>query len=247
MTSLPARSSNPVPLSVVPKVSNFSLFRGLPAKEAEHLEKFCASQIFGPGEALFEEGHPITDIFLVQRGHVKFYKKSLNKQHTVFNIFGEGDVFELLTVDEKEFHLFSASAITETVVLSVAPQDFYRHFMANLYFANQLLRQKIRNLKHFYFSRLVSSEPVETRMAYFLLDLAQHPGMAHFEGKKLIFDVPLTRRDIAEIVNTSVETSIRVMSKWSQTRFITVSKRHLVIQNLPAFKKITAGLPFLSL
>jgi CRP/FNR family transcriptional regulator, cyclic AMP receptor protein len=218
----------------------------MPANEAGRLEKFCSPQIFEPGETLFEEGHPITDIFLVQRGCAKFYKTSADKRHTVFSIFGEGDVFELMTADEKEIHFFSAKAITETIALSVSPRHFYQNFMSNLRFANQLLHQKIRNLKRFYFKQLAASEPVETRMAYFLLDLAQHPGMAHFEGKKLVFDVPLTRRDIAEIVNTSVETSIRIMRQWSQNGFITVSRRHLTIQNLPSFKKIIAELPLLS-
>ncbi len=246
MSPVTIRSSKPADLSVLPKASGFSLFRGMPAAEVQGLERFCSPQIFASGEILFEEGHAMTDIFLVQRGCAKFYKTSPNKRRTVFSIFGEGDVFELRTADEKEIHLFSALAITETVVLSVAPQYFYGNFMANPRFASQLLHQKIRTIKHFYFSQLVASESVETRMAYFLLTLAQHPGMSHWDGKKLMFDVPLTRRDIAEIVNTSVETSIRVMGKWSRHQLISISKRRLVIENVSAFKKIIAGLPFLS-
>jgi CRP/FNR family transcriptional regulator len=243
MTTLGSRLSQPATLPFVSNPPTFALFRGMLRNEAERFEKFCSLRIFAPGETLFEEGHAMTDIFLIQQGCAKFYKTSLNKHHTVFSVFGEGDVFELLTADEKEIHLFSASAITQTIALCVSPKVFYRTFMSNLRFANQLLHQKIRNLKHFYFSQLVASEPVETRMAYFLLDLAQHPGMTHFDVKKLIFDVPLTRRDIAEIVNTSVETSIRVIRKWIKRGLVTMIHRHLIIQDINTFKKITAKLP----
>jgi len=246
MNPLTIRMSEPVKLSAVPKASSFALFSGMPADEIGYLKKFCALKIFAPGEILFEEGRRMTDIFLVQRGCAKFYKTSPHKPRTVFSIFGEGDVFELLTADEKEIHLFSASAITEMAALSVSPKNFYRHFMSNLRFAHQLLHQKIRTIKDFYFTQLVGSESVETRMAYYLLTLARHPGMVHGEGKKIIFDVPLTRLDIAQIVNTSVETSIRVIRIWIKKGLVTMAHRYLTIQDAAAFKKIVDKLPRLT-
>lgn len=243
MSPIATRSFELAALSVPPKISDFSLFQEMSAEETGQLEKFCVPRIFNPGEPLFEEGQPMTDIFLIQRGCVKFYKTSPHKLPTVFSIFGEGDVFELLTSGEKEIHLFSTSALTETAALSVSYQNFYRHFMSNPRFARRLLHQKIRTIKQFYFSQMVSSEPVETRMAYFLVTLAQHPGMTRPEGKKQIFDMPLTRRDIAQIVNTSVETCIRVIRKWIKRGLVTMTHRHLTIQDVAAFKKIAAKLP----
>ncbi|HEY5037793.1 MAG TPA: Crp/Fnr family transcriptional regulator [bacterium] len=243
LTSLP-NSKTPV-LTLVPKLSNFRLFRSFSTMENERLKKYYTHQQFKAGEALFREGEPLKDVFCILKGMVKFCKKTLNGKNIAFSLFGEGDIFELMTTDGDEIHLFSAFAATETSAFKIQPGDFREYFMSHPTFANRILYQKIRSLKGFYFSRLVSTESVETRMAYFLLDLAHHPGMARFEGKKLVFDVPLTRRDIAEITNTSVETSIRVVRKWSKKRLVTVSKRRLVIQDLQAFRKIIAGLPLL--
>jgi CRP-like cAMP-binding protein len=243
----PSSLSRPVLLTALPKPSGFPLFRGLSASEAQQLEKHCVQQVFKPGEALFREGEPLKNVFLILKGQVKFCKKAApgRGKEIAFSLFGEGDVFELMTSEAEEIHLFSGYAASETTALKVTPRDFRRHFLTNAHFATRLLYQKIRSLKVFYFSRLVSVEPVEIRMAYFLLELLRRPGMAHKEGKGAVLEIPLTRRDIAGIVNTTVETSIRVILKWSKKHLVSVHKRHLVIHDLSTFRKITKGLPFL--
>ena len=145
--------------------------------------------------------------------------------------------------NQSENHLFSAYALSETTALKVSPADFRKYFMGNAGFANDILYQKIRTIKRLYFSRLVSGESVEVRIACLILDILQKPGMAHRDGKTAQLDIALTRRDIAEMVNTSVETSIRVIRKWIKRGLVTMNHRHLIIQDLAAFKKIPEKLP----
>lgn len=226
-----------------PPVSNFALFRIFSPMEYARLENYCLPLNFKPGDLLFCEGDPLEHVFLILEGHVKFFKKVTARKERTFNLLGSGDVFELKTGEAEEKHLFSSSALSEVYALKIKLSHFREFFMCHSAFSNRLLEQKIRTIKEFYFSRMVSTEPVEIRMAYFLLNLAKRPGMASTEGKKLIFEIPLTRRDIAEMVNTTVETSIRVIRQWVKKRFVSVSHRRFVIKDIPAFRKIIGGLP----
>ncbi|HTA75733.1 MAG TPA: Crp/Fnr family transcriptional regulator [bacterium] len=237
-----SRSADPL-LTIVPHLGQLNIFKGFSTAELERLQKHCSYQVFHPGEALFEEGNPLINVFFMLKGHVKFCKKESKEKEITFSLFGEGDIFELMMSNQPENHLFSAYALSETTVLKVSPADFRKHFMGNIGFANDILYQKIRTIKRLYFSRLASGEPVEVRMACLILDILQRPGMARQVGKTVQLDISLTRRDIAEIVNTSVETSIRVIRKWIKRGLVTMTRRHLVLQDAGTFKKIVGKLP----
>ena len=56
--------------------------------------------------------------------------------------------------------------------------------------------------------------PVEARVAQSLLDLAETAGSA--EGQRAVIRVQLTRQEIADLAGTTVETAIRIMSRWSK-------------------------------
>jgi CRP/FNR family transcriptional regulator, nitrogen oxide reductase regulator len=230
-------------LAVIPNPFDLDIFRGFPAANFKRIQKHCSHQIFRPGEALFQEGNPLQNVFFILKGHVKFCKKEFGGKEITFSLFGREDIFELMMSDKPENHLFSAYALSETVAIKVSPADFRKHFMGNAGFANRILYQKIRTIKRLFFSRLSSGEPVEVRMACLILDILQRPGMARQEEKTVRLDIPLTRRDIAQIVNTTVETAIRVIRKWIKRGVVTMSHRHLIIQDIAAFKKITAKLP----
>jgi CRP/FNR family transcriptional regulator len=230
-------------LTIIPNPSQLEILRSFSSVELERIQKHSSHQIFKSGEALFQEGKPLQNIFFIMKGNVKFCKKEPNGKEITFSLLGEGDIFELMMSDQIENHLFSAYALSETVALKVSPSDFRKYFMGNTGFANRVLYQKIRTIKRLFFSRLAAGEPVEVRMACLLLDILQRPGMAGQEGKMVRLDIPLTRRDIAQIVNTSVETSIRVIRKWIKRGLVTMTHRHLIIQDINAFKKITAKLP----
>ncbi|MBU1880043.1 MAG: helix-turn-helix domain-containing protein, partial [Chloroflexi bacterium] len=62
-----------------------------------------------------------------------------------------------------------------------------------------------------------------------LLKLAKTVG--HREGRTFVLDLPLTRQDIAEMTGTTVETVIRVMSKWRRDNMVDTIDNHIVLQD----------------
>ena len=62
-------------------------------------------------------------------------------------------------------------------------------------------------------------ERVERRIARLLLKLAGSLGKMT-GGERILIDMPLTRQDIAEMTGTTVESAIRVMSKFRKQGLI---------------------------
>jgi CRP/FNR family transcriptional regulator len=82
----------------------------------------------------------------------------------------------------------------------------------------------------------IALERVESRIAALLLKLADKTGEK--KDKTILIDMRLTKQDIAEMVGTTVETTIRVMSKFKKSGYITDKDGKVLIKDLEALESI---------
>jgi CRP/FNR family transcriptional regulator len=233
-------------LTAVPNLDQLKIFQCFSDAELSKIQKLCSFQVFQRRQAFFQEGEPLRHVYLILEGHVKFCKKNKRRKETAFGFFNENYFFELMTSDRPGKHSFSAYALGKTIVLKISVSCFRERLMANTAFANHILYQKINTLKRVMTCCMSSGEQVEVRMALMILEILQQPGMACQEKKAVRLEFPLTRRELAEITHTSVETSIRVIGKWMDKGWITMNRRFLIVRNIAAFNKITGNLPRLT-
>ena len=73
-------------------------------------------------------------------------------------------------------------------------------------------------------------KPVRERVAEALLMLKEVYG---FEEDNKTLSVILTREDIGNLVGTTTETAIRILSDFKEENIIVFDKKKIVIQNLP--------------
>ena len=74
----------------------------------------------------------------------------------------------------------------------------------------------------------ISTEIVERRIASVLLKLSEKAGVADSEYSKI--DFPLTRQEIGDMVGTTLETSIRTMSKFQKQGLVKSSRTHILVK-----------------
>ena len=74
--------------------------------------------------------------------------------------------------------------------------------------------------------------PVETRVAQALLDLVASAGKA--EGQGASIPLALTRQEIADLAGTTVETAIRIMSRWGKEGLVLTEGDGFVIPDVGA-------------
>lgn len=184
--------------------------------------------------AYAERGEPIwlagaaSEFFAVAgTGFVKLTKTTPQGAEMSVELLGPGQCFGLLVALEGRVFPLSAVAVTPCWYLKVPTRVFQDLYHENVYLRDHMLRSLTPRLRrsHDMMARM-SSGKVEQRIAAVLLILMDSYGKTgKLGGVRLT--VPLTRQDIAEMAGTTVETCIRVMSKWQKLG--TVTTEHQVI------------------
>jgi CRP/FNR family transcriptional regulator len=82
----------------------------------------------------------------------------------------------------------------------------------------------------------IALEKVESRMASLLIKLADKAGEKVPEG--LMINMKLTKQDLAEMVGTTVETSIRTMSKFSKAGILASKAGKILIRDLSKLRSL---------
>ena len=82
----------------------------------------------------------------------------------------------------------------------------------------------------------IAVEKVESRIASLLIKLADKAGSKTDDS--VAIDMKLTKQDIAEMVGTTVETSIRTMSKFKKLGIVSEKSGKIVIKDLTKLKSL---------
>jgi CRP/FNR family transcriptional regulator len=89
--------------------------------------------------------------------------------------------------------------------------------------------------------RSLAADPVEARLAAALLRLADRDGERGARGISLPY--PLTRQSLADMTGTTVETTIRIMSRWQKDRLVRDDDGRLLLADLDALRTIAEAEP----
>jgi CRP/FNR family transcriptional regulator len=199
------------------------VFSRLDGEDRRRLAAVSRVQLYRRGETVFSEGDPPAHFCTVLTGRVKVFKMTPSGKDVILEIFGAGD--PLGAVAAYDGHPFPASAVAieDSQVLLVPRQDFF----ALLEQHPTLVRGLLSGLTHrlaelaFRLAELTGGR-VEPRFARLFLKLAQEQGRPERGGT--FIPVALSRQDLADMTGTTVETSIRIMSRWGKHRVVVTEK-----------------------
>ena len=77
---------------------------------------------------------------------------------------------------------------------------------------------------------------VETRGARLFLTLAERMGVSTDAGTMI--PLPLSRQELADLLGTTLETTIRLMSRWQKEGLVTTEREGFVVPDLSALRRI---------
>jgi len=214
-------------------------FSALAPEDRRRLASFVRIRRYEKGDAVFREGDPSERFHTIVDGRVKIVKFAPQGKELILEIFGAGDPFGAVAVYEGRAFPASAVAIEPTRVLSIARRDFYslltnhpeitRGLFLGLTRRLVELTQKLAQL---------SSGGVEYRIASLFLKLADRMGVEVPTGVSI--PLPLSRQDIADLVGTTIETAIRVMSRWNKNGIVRTEPSGFILENRGALEGIVA-------
>jgi len=218
------------------------VFAGLPAKEIESLAAAAREERYRARDYIFMEGDPALWFCLVKSGRVRIVRHSRTGKDVILELLGPGEVFGGVAVFEKRPYPAAAQAIEASVVLKV-PADAILPLSERYPSVIRELALTIgRRLRAAHDSvKALAVDPVEARLAAMLLRLGEREGTRGKQGLTLPFH--LTRQSLADMTGTTVETTIRILSRWLKEGLLLDEGGRLVLKNLDALQERARGEP----
>jgi CRP/FNR family transcriptional regulator len=216
------------------------IFKRIPAEDRARLAPFARILDYRRGEQIFSEGSPSDRMYVIASGRVKVFKSTPAGKDVILEIFGAGDPLGAVAVYEGWPFPASAVAIEDTTCITIERSAFFT--LLESY--PSLVRGLLLGLTH----RLIeltnrlaelTGSRVEPRFARLFLKLAGEAGRASEEGTFIA--MPLSRQELADLAGTTIETAIRIMSRWSKQRIVLTEKDGFLVLDRKALEALTAG------
>ena len=214
------------------------IFRRLAPEDRKRLGAVASMRDFDKGAMLFSEGDGSDFLYTVVTGRVKVFKTTARGTDVILELFGPGDPVGAVAVYESRPYPASAVALEPTTCLLVPRPAFFS--LLETY--PTLVRGLLVGLTH----RLVeltnrltelSGGRVEARLARFFLKLAGDIGQKRQDGTFIA--LVLSRQELADMIGTTIETSIRIMSRWGKQDIVRTEKDGFLVVDRAALEAVS--------
>ncbi len=236
MVSSASMSAGPT----APLLKASAVFAGLPDREIDGLAAVAQEQTHRAREYVFMEGDPARWLYVVRSGHVKIVRHSRTGRDVVLEMLGPGEVFGGVAVIEQRPYPAAAQAVEPSVVVRLPAETILalsERYPSLIREMALVIGRRLRAAHESVTSLAV--DPVEARLAARLLRLAEGDGTRGPRGITLPFH--LTRQSLADMTGTTVETTIRVLSRWLKDGVVEDADGRLVIRDVAALRSAAAG------
>lgn len=204
------------------------VFRRLAREDRATIARAATIQRFAKGDTIFEQGTPSEAFYTIAQGRVKIFRMLPTGKDLILEVFGTGDPLGAVAAYDGRPFPASAVALEDTTCVVIPRPVFF-----------QLLEQHpslVRGLMLGLTARLVeltnrleelSGGRIEPRFARLLLKLGREMGREERGGT--FIPLSLSRQELADMTGTTIETCIRIMSRWGKQEVVRTEKDGFVI------------------
>lgn len=224
----------------MPTFSTLPGFRVLPEADRGAFDRQTRALEVRRGQVLFSEGDTADSIWAVAEGKVHIVKSGPEGREIVLEVVAPGELFGAVVAIAQRPYPASAIAADDGVVwrLAASTARDLCHRYPTLH--NAIMEQVAARLRGAHERlRSVALERVEQRLARVLIALTKKIGVDKGAGMA----IAVTRQELADMTGTTVETAIRVTSRWAQLGVIASSRNEIRIIDAKRFAAIAQGQP----
>lgn len=196
---------------------------------------------YGKDDFIFREGDPAEYFHIVKEGTVKCVKSSPQGKECTLKMLMPGDLFCCdATVFDDACHPGSAKPMGNVSVLRIKKDVYYDILRRNpdaaiaviKYLGNRLNEAQEK-------AKILALDRADQRLAALLVDMARRSGIEEPQGIRLA--VRLTREDMANMVGTTTETVIRIMSRFKRNQLVSGTANRLFVRNVDRLKTLASA------
>jgi CRP/FNR family transcriptional regulator len=216
------------------------VFASLSAHDLRTLAATAREQSYRAREYVFTEGDPAQWFCIVRSGHVKVARETRGGKTVVLDLLGPGEPFGGVAVIERRPYPASAQATEPSVIVKIPQEAIVAVTERDPSLIREIALMMGRRLRAAHDSLTsLAVEPAEARLAGALLRLAEREGARGPRGVVLPFH--LTRQSLADMTGTTVETAIRVVSRWLKDGLVLEEDNRMVLADVQALRERAEG------
>jgi CRP/FNR family transcriptional regulator len=225
---VPARP--PVPFAAIP------ILTPLTAADRAALDPLCELRAFEKNDVLFREGEPALYIHFLFTGRVKIVKAAPDRD-LILEILGAGEPVGAVAVFEQRPFPATAVALEPSGTISIPEREFFQLAEKRPEITRRLMGGLTRRLMTLNQRLADMTGTVEYRAARLFSTLAQRAGRERDGG--VFVPLHLSRQEIAELVGTTVESAIRLMSRWQKEGIVETEPDGFLIRRLQSLHELS--------
>ena len=210
-----------------------ALFTGIDAALVERLAQVAVTRHYSRGDQLWRVGEAPHSLLFVKSGMVKVTRPAARGRTALCGLFGAPSCLgELVLVKGVPYQNAALAATASVTVVAIPRADALAALTHDARLALNLFCgfEEKQTALHDKID-ILSAGSVEARLATLLLKLYEQFGDDFDDGTSRI-GVPLSRQELADMVSTSFETGIRVLSRWEREGLVRTDADGFVLSNL---------------
>jgi len=189
---------------------------------------------YSKGEVIHAEGDNIQDFKYLKNGLVKLYKETDNGDEQIITITRPFEFVSNISVFHEDRYRYSLSALEDSVVCCIKIDLIKELIIRNGNFALNLITVLSRTSENIISLGLeIRKRNLAGRIAYVLL---------YFSGEiyhSRIFDLPVSRKEIADLISMSSANVIRTFSEFRRDGIIKSNGRTIEITDMSKLEVIS--------
>lgn len=194
------------------------------------------------GEVLWRAGAPATSFTIISSGLMKISRRSADGTDAIVAIFGPRESIGDVAVVRRAPYpadAIAASGSVEMIMVDAAP--VLEAMQTNARVADAINRSLVEHTQALQEKiRIMTAGAIPQRLAALLLHLAERFGDELDDGSTFV-PVALTRVELARLVSATVETTIRVMSRWQKEGWIETTHEGFELRSVEPLTKMMSG------
>jgi CRP/FNR family transcriptional regulator, anaerobic regulatory protein len=185
------------------------------------------------GDIIYNQGDRCNGIYCVQSGLIGLRRVDSEGHSVLMRLINHGETIGYRALLSKSNYMLTAEVMMPSRVCFIARSVIHELLEKNPALGMRFLDHSLRQLEDIE-DRVIGGEtwPVRTRFLHTLLVLYERFGIKESEGWAL--DLPISRRDLAELVGTTPETMSRTISAVQSEGLARIEGRRVFIPNIDA-------------
>lgn len=213
---------------------NCECLEKLPEEEKDLIEKNSVKIKYKKGEIICKQGGFVSQVILMKKGLAKVYVDD-GAHSLLLRIIPNGSFIGLSAVSE-EYSTFPYSAKTyiDSEIMQIDVNIFKQVILRNATFAKEIINILSANSVQIYGRFFcLTHKQAYGRLADIILCLADRI------FKQENFNLPLSRKDIAELAGMSSETVVRMLKKFNEEGLIKMEGKRLEVLDFDRLQRIS--------